>query len=156
MNREISRRNLFHASCAAGLAALPATAAGHAERLQITKVELFKVVVPMQDDIISSPELGKDTLTEFPSIPKFIIKLHTDSGMVGIGETSRGLRDEPVRRNAEFLRGKNLFDLNLTGLGLPDQAGYQGFEMACYDAIGKALGWPVYKLLGGLAQPKVL
>ena len=58
------------------------------ERLTITKVELFKVVVPMQDDIISSPELGPDTLTEFPSIPKFIVKLHTDSGIAGIGETS--------------------------------------------------------------------
>src|SRR5438093_7172920 len=39
---------------------LPATAAGHAERLQITKVELFKVIVPMQEDIISSPEFGTD------------------------------------------------------------------------------------------------
>jgi L-alanine-DL-glutamate epimerase-like enolase superfamily enzyme len=110
----------------------------------------------MQNDIISSPELGNDALTEFPGIPKFILKLHTDSGIIGIGETSRGLQEEPVRRNAGFLRGKNLFDFNLTRLGLPGQAGYQGFEMACYDAVGKALGWPVYKLLGGLAQPKVL
>jgi muconate cycloisomerase len=110
----------------------------------------------MQNDIINSPDFGTDALTEFPSIPKFIVKLHTDSGVVGIGETSRGLQDAPVRKNADFLQGKNLFDLNLTRLGLPGQAGYQGFEMACYDAAGKALGWPVYKLLGGLAQPKVL
>jgi muconate cycloisomerase len=141
---------------AAGLAAIPFAAAGAAERLQITKTELFKVVVPMQDDIINSPEFGPDALTEFPSLPKFIIKLYTDSGIVGIGETPRDLKDEEVRRNAEFLRGKNLFDLTLTRLGLPSQAGYQGFEMACYDAIGKALGWPVYQLLGGLAQSKVM
>ena len=141
---------------AAGLAAVPFGAAGAAERLQITKTELFKVVVPMQDDIINSPEFGPDALTEFPSLPKFIFKLHTDSGIVGVGETPRDLKDEVVQRNAAFLRGKNLFDLNLTRLGLPGQAGYQGFEMACYDAIGKALGWPVYQLLGGLAQTKVL
>lgn len=156
MQRKISRRTIFQASCAAGLAAIPASAAGRAERLRITRVELFKVVVPMQNDIINSPEFGNDALTEFPSIPKFIVKLHTDAGIVGIGETSRGLQEAPLRRNAEFLNGKNLFDLNLTRLGLPAQAGYQGFESACYDAAGKALGWPVYKLLGGLAQPKVL
>jgi muconate cycloisomerase len=149
----ISRRKLIQA---AGLAAVPFGAAGAVERLQVAKTELFKVVVPMQDDIINSPEFGPDALTEFPSLPKFIIKLHTDSGIVGIGETSRDLKDEEVRRNAGFLRGKNLFDLNLTRLGLPGQAGYQGFEMACYDAVGKALGWPVYQLLGGLAQSKVL
>jgi len=156
MQRKISRRTLFQASCAAGVAAIPASAVGRAERLRITKVELFKVVVPMQNDIINSAEFGKDALTEFPSIPKFVVKLHTDASIVGIGETSRGLQETPLRRNAAFLEGKNLFDVNLTGLELPAPAGYQGFEAACYDAVGKALGWPVYKLLGGLAQPKVL
>lgn len=141
---------------AAGLAAVPLSAVGAVERLQITKTEVFKVVVPMQDDIINSPELGPDALTQFPSLPKFIVKLHTDSGIVGIGETSRDLKDDVVHRNAAFLRGKNLFDLNLTRLALPSQSGYSGFEMACYDAVGKALGWPVYQLLGGLAQNRVL
>ncbi len=145
----ISRRGILFS------AAIPAAAAGSAERLQITKVELFKVVVPMQPDIISSPELGPDALTEFPSIPKFMIKLHTDSGIVGIGETSRGLKDADVQRVADFLRGKNIFDMNLVSLRLPAQGPYSGFEMALYDAVGKALGWPVYKLLGGLAHRMV-
>lgn len=149
----LSRRKMLGA---AGLAAVPASAVGATERLQITKMELFKVAVPMQDDIISSPELGPDALTQFPSLAKFIVKLTTDSGIVGIGETSRDLKDDVVRRNAEFLKGKNLFDLNLTRLGLPSGAGYQGFEMACYDAVGKAIKWPVYQLLGGLAQERVL
>ena len=156
MRNTFSRRNLLHAAGACGLAAVPANAAGQKERLTITKVELFKTVVPMQDDIISSPELGPDALTEFPSIPKFIVKLRTDSGIVGIGETSRGLEERQVRRNAAALEGKNIFDLNLTRLGLPAGAGYEGFEMAIYDAVGKAIGWPVYQLLGGLAQPKAL
>jgi muconate cycloisomerase len=157
MLRPFSRRNLLHVAGACGLATLPANAAGGKERLTITKVELFKVVVPMQEDIISSPELGPDALTEFPSIPKFIVKLHTDSGIAGIGETSRGLEDAKVHRNAASLEGKNIFDLNLARLSFPEPgAGYEGFEMAIYDAAGKAIGWPVYRLLGGLAQPKVL
>jgi L-alanine-DL-glutamate epimerase-like enolase superfamily enzyme len=149
----ISRRQILQG---AGLAGVPVSAAGAGERLRITKIELFKVVVPMQDDIISSPELGPDALTEFPTLPKFILKMHTDSGIAGIGETYRDLNEGQVRRNAESLTGKNIFDLNLTRLDLASHTGYEGFEMACYDAVGKALGWPVYKLLGGPAQAKVL
>lgn len=140
---------------ACGLAALPACTAGKSEKVKITKVELFRVAVPMQDDIISSPELGPDALTEFPSIPKYIIKLHTDSGIVGIGETPRAVEESDVRPNAEFLEGKNLFDLNLANIGLPNRRTYSGFEIALYDALGKAVGWPVYQLLGGKAQDKV-
>ena len=65
----ISRRDAFKVGAATGLIALPLNAAGHIERLKITRVEFFKVIVPMQPDIISSPELGPDTLTEFPGIP---------------------------------------------------------------------------------------
>jgi muconate cycloisomerase len=155
--KRFSRRQMLaSAGGLAGLAAVPANAAGKNERLKITKIELFKVVVPMQDDIINSPEFGPDALTEFPSIPKFMLKVHTDSGIVGIGETERGLKDDVVRRNADFLTGKNILDFNLTRLELPAGGGYSGFEMAFYDAVGKALGWPVYRLLGGLAQRKVL
>src|SRR3984893_364865 len=128
-----SRRNLLHTSGACGLAALPSNAAGLKDRLRITKVELFKVVVPMQDDIINSPEFGPDALTEFPGIPKFIVKVRTDSGISGVGETSRGLEERLVRRNAAALEGKNIFDLNLARLDLPDGSGYEGFEMAIYD-----------------------
>ena len=152
----LSRRDAFQVAAAAGLTALPMNAVGRTERLKITRVELFKVVVPMQPDIISSPELGPDTLTEFPSIPKFIVKIRTDSGVTGVGETHRGLEEAAVRRNGASLEGKNIFDMNLTRLDFPSRAGYEGFETALYDAAGKAVGWPVYQLLGGLAQPRVL
>jgi muconate cycloisomerase len=84
------------------------------------------------------------------------MKVHTDAGIIGIGETGRGEDEAGVRRNVDYLRGKHTFDLNLNRLDLPSRAGYAAFEMALYDAVGKALGWPVYKLLGGLAQRKVL
>jgi L-alanine-DL-glutamate epimerase-like enolase superfamily enzyme len=154
----ISRRELVAmAGGAAGLLTLPANAAGKGERLKITRIELFKVVVPMQEDINSSPELSGDDLSEFPKTPKFILKLHTDSGIVGVGETGRGVKEELVRQNIEFLTGKNILDLNLTNLELPNKQVYfyEAFEAALYDALGKAVGWPVYRLLGGLAQPKV-
>ena len=139
----------------AGLASLPSGAAGKSERLKITKVEIFQVVVLMQDDIINSPEFNPDVLSEFPKGPKVIIKLHTDSGLVGIGETPREVPKEGALENARHLEGQNVLDLNLPRLVLPDDLTRDGFEIALYDVVGKAFGWPVYQLLGGLAQDKI-
>ncbi|MDQ2900902.1 MAG: hypothetical protein M3Y07_14045 [Acidobacteriota bacterium] len=159
MPKQLISRRAFAAAATggcAGLQTLPAQTAGRSERLKITKIELFKVVVLMQNDINSSPEMSGDDLSEFPKTPKHILKVHTDSGIVGIGETARGVREPDLRRNIDYLTGKNIFDLNLTNLDLPYRREYAGFEIALYDAVGKAVGRPVYWLLGGLAQRKVL
>ena len=149
--RPISRRAFaaFSTGACAALPTLPAQTAGRSERLKITKIELFKVVVLMQDDINSSPEMSGDDLSEFPKTPKFIMKVHTDSGIIGIGETARGVREQDLRKNVDYLVGKDIFDLNLTNLNLPYRREYAGFEIALYDAVGKAVRWPVYRLLGG-------
>ena len=149
------RQILAGAAGLAGLATLPSCAAGESERLKITRVDIFQVVIPIQDDIINSPEFNPDGLSEFPKGPKVIIKLHTDSGLFGIGETSRNVPKDGAIENAKFLEGKNVLDLNLPGLDLPNGATRAGFEVALYDVVGKAFGWPVYNLLGGLAQDKV-
>ena len=152
--QRLSRRQLLlRGSGAVGLAMLPACTAGKKERLTITQVDLHKIVVPMKPDITADPELAESS--SFDAVPKMVMKIHTDSGITGIGETGRGEKWEGVERNAEFLKGKAIFDFNLTKLDLPDAAGYAAFEMALYDIVGKAVGWPVYRLLGGLAQPKV-
>jgi muconate cycloisomerase len=117
-------------------------------------VELFRVVVPMKADSTTDPETAESS--RFDLVPKIILKVHTDSGIVGIGETGRGEDYSAVERNAQFLKGKNALDFNLLRLELPARVGYAAFEMALYDLVGKALGWPVYRLLGGLAQRKVL
>ena len=152
---EVLRRNFISATGAlAGSFALPAAAAGRQERLTITRVDLFRVVVPMKPDSTTDPETAESS--RFDLVPKGILKVHCDSGLVGIGETGRGEDFAGVQRNAEFLRGKKAFDLRLAALDLPSPAGAAAFEMALYDLVGKAIGWPVYKLLGGLTQRKVL
>ena len=152
---QLSRRHILSATAgAAGLATLPASAAGSKERITITRVDLSRVVVPMKKDSTTDPETAESS--RFDLVPKNILKIHTDSGITGIGETGRGEDYAAVERNAQFLRGKNALDLNLMRLELPERAGYAAYEMALYDVVGKAFGWPVYKLLGGLAQRKVL
>lgn len=150
----ISRRTIVTGAGLAGLAALPASAAGNSERLTITRVDLFRVVVPMKKDSTTDPETAESS--RFDLVPKTILKLHTDAGITGIGESGRGEDFDGITRNAAFLKGKPALDLNLTRLDLPGPAGYAAFEMALYDVVGKAFIWPVYKLLGGLAQPRVL
>ena len=141
----------------AGIAALPSSAAGRSERLTITNVELFRVCPPLQEGV-----LARSAGPDFDKVPKFILKVHTDSGIVGLGETHRmggGPDSEAVvrlRRAAEALRGTNVLDFNLTRLELPVKSDVAAFEVAFYDIVGKAVGWPVYRLLGGLGQRKVL
>lgn len=153
--KSISRRQAVAAGAGvAGLATLPACTAGRKERITITAVDLQQVVVPMKPDITADPEVAESS--PFDLVPKTIVRIRTDSGITGIGESGRGEDLAAIRKSAGFLIGKPVLDLNLTRLGLPAPAGYAAFEMALYDIVGKAVEWPVYRLLGGLAQPKVL
>ncbi len=107
----------------------------------------------MQPDIIHSAEIVEP---DFAMVPKYILKVHTDTGIVGVGETYGGENGARLRENAAAFQGKNILDMDLAKLSMPNGAGYGAFETAFYDIVGKAFGWPVYRLLGGLAQPKVL
>jgi len=70
-----------------------------------------------------------------------VVELCTDQGIVGIGPLGGGSGADPSR-----LIGKNPFDVELLGL-----AG--GFDVACWDIIGKAKGLPVYRLLATDNEP---
>ena len=129
---------------------------GRSERLTITDVELHYVCPPLQDGIMPAAAKG-----DFDEVPKFILKVHTDAGLIGLGETHR-MRGGPnsegagrLRRAAEALRGANVLDFDLRHLDLPVQTDTSAFEIAFYDIVGKAVGWPMWRLLGGKAQDRV-
>ena len=155
----LSRRNFLSVGAGglAGISALPLSAASHKERLTITKVELFRVCPPLQEGV-----LAKSDTNDFDKVPKFMLKVHTDSGIVGLGETGRfaGGPNSAVavqlRRAAAALVGHNVLDFYLPNLQLPVNSDNMAFEVAFYDIIGKAVGWPVWRLLGGLGQRKVV
>ena len=76
-----------------------------------------------------------------------IIRLTTDAGIVGYGETLPHytwgrVSDEAVAR----VKGQNAADF------LGDDSLGAGLQMAIYDVVGKALGVPAYRLFN---QPKV-
>jgi L-alanine-DL-glutamate epimerase-like enolase superfamily enzyme len=90
-----------------------------------------------------------------------LVRLETDSGLVGWGETPvdwinksfDGAPEEQLRRQVV---GRDPFDLeawyaeNTLGSYLAS-----GVEMALWDLIGHALRQPLYKLLGGAVRKKV-
>src|SRR5512137_132997 len=91
-----------------------------------------------------------------------IIKIYTNQGITGIGD----IRDGTDQRFALFLKSK-IVGLNPCNVEMIfkviKQFGFHGrqgggvsaVEMACWDLCGKALGVPVWQLLGGRYRDKM-
>ena len=97
------------------------------------------------------------------------VKLYTDSGLTGVGEASLERNDVVVVKALEslkdFLVGKDPFQIEYIWNALYKQTfkygqliiltALSGVEQALWDIKGKALGVPVYELLGGKLRDKV-
>ena len=98
------------------------------------------------------------------------LKVKTDEGLVGIGECTLQNREEGVlgyvqgatRRHVIGSDPFNIEDLWLRMYrnefwrgGAIATTVMSGIELACWDIVGKAVGQPVWKLLGGRCHEKV-
>ena len=126
--------------------------------MKIERVDFFPVVVPMRpetvhsdgiDDTLCAPDPVSGRVANFWEFPKWIVRLHADNGLVGLGEPRRGDLEPLLRSSAERLVGKGMVECPPGNLPIPRDAVYDGFEMAWYDLLGKHLGVPVWHLLGG-------
>jgi len=99
-----------------------------------------------------------------------LVKVFTDEDITGLGEAYWGEGVEEIIRSQKMksiLVGQNPLDVNrlftrmieaMSGMG--SQAGsvvtaISGIELALWDLTGKALGVPVYRLLGGKYRDKI-
>jgi muconate cycloisomerase len=139
--------------------------------VRITDTELIPVVVPTRADAVNSVEWGADG---WGGMEHILIRVQTDEGIVGLGETQRGVSREATRLAAESLRGLDplaicLQQIPLGGdvsqslvgaastryrprlheLRMQPSPAYDAFEIALFDIVGRALGVPIHKLLGG-------
>jgi len=128
--------------------------------MKITNIQLDEVLVRARPDSINSPELdhplhmlphgGRAAWSvQFDEIPKLIIRIQTDEGIIGVGEFYRGVSIHSVLEIAEGLLGAEFADFNLQALPVPAGRLYDGFETAILDAVGKQRGVPLYEILGG-------
>ena len=88
-----------------------------------------------------------------------IIEMHTDSGLVGYGETAGREASEYHARCADGAIGMNPLEITANTALLKQRgerpAAISGLEMAMWDLLGKASGQPLYVLLGGRIRDQI-
>ena len=96
-------------------------------------------------------------------------KVQTDQGITGLGEGSITSKEatlaQAIQEHERFLMGKDPTDIELLWQGMFRYPRWRGgpilnsaisaVEIALWDILGKALGVPIYKLLGGRARNRV-
>lgn len=117
--------------------------------MRVTKVDVWKVVVPNRPNVVNSACYPDPVLDTFDQVPKHIVRIHTKSGYTGIGESSRGVTTAAVDECAKALLDQDLNRLPLMELPLPRNGAWDTFEQAIFDALGRAREVPAYVLLGG-------
>ncbi|GAA5203738.1 glucarate dehydratase family protein [Streptomyces thinghirensis] len=133
--------------------------------------------------LVADPPLLNTQGVHQPYTPRLIIEVETAAGITGVGETYGDAKYlELARPLAARLVGRQVSDLNglfttvdevavdatrvsgrvdvggLRGVQTADKlrlSVVSGFEVACLDALGKALGLPVHALLGGKVRDAV-
>lgn len=135
----------------------------------ITKVEVFQIDVPLKEPFIISYH-------RFETMPAVIIKIDTDEGITGYGESvpDEHVTGESVYSVREALKHQLVpailhtdptniqqIHLKMNRALVSNGAAKAAIDIACYDILGKQANLPVYKLLGGrkeapLTIPRVL
>lgn len=96
------------------------------------------------------------------------VRIHTDGGFTGLGETYPSVLAEKavVRRLAPVLLGRNPLEIDRLWADMFLAVSYSGWagaeiraisaiDIALWDLAGKAAGMPVYQLLGGASRESI-
>jgi galactonate dehydratase len=99
--------------------------------------------------------------------PFFFVQVHTDAGLVGLGQTA-DTRTIPVVHDLaqRFLLGQNALHIESLWATMFDFAGFHGYsgaelralsalDIALWDLLGQVAGLPIYALLGGPSHERI-
>jgi muconate cycloisomerase len=132
--------------------------------MRITKIKVSAVNIPT---IRTYHVAVMGTITSTQSV---IVEVYTDEGLVGIGETDPALSftGESQQTVMAMLkhhlvpavlgmdpRAIEAVHTRLDGVCVENYFAKAAIDLACHDLLGKALGAPVYQLLGGLVRERV-
>ena len=137
---------------------------------EYTMRELSKDTMELSPDLaITNAEITDvQTAMVDGNYPWILIRIYTDAGVVGTGESYWGGGDVSViERMKSFLIGENPTDIDrlyehliqkMSGEGSISGkviSAISGIEIALHDVAGKLLGVPAYQMLGGKYRDKV-
>ena len=126
----------------------------------ITSITLTEVIVPACPGAIDSPDMKKPLhklpvkgqagwSIQFDELPKVILQIQLDDGVIGLGECYRGHNWDTLEGISRKLLGKSWADLCLQDLPIGWCREYDGFECALWDAYARCHDLRVVDLLGG-------
>ena len=133
--------------------------------LKIVDIKAYPISFPLPAD--SNVRLGIGRAVKKDAI---VVKVTTAGGLVGWGESHHArapstvskliettLRMLVVGEDASNVQGiwQKIYvkQLGSHGMGAGTVMAMSGLDMALWDIRGKAVGWPLYKLLGGTSKP---
>jgi len=120
--------------------------------VKITRVDTFQIETPRYYGYVSG---------------HVIVKVHTDEGLVGLGEASDSRAQDladVARQYNELLEGRDatriteineLLRQHAFGSTTSDMHLTSAIDIALYDLNGKAMGVPAYQLMGGLVRERM-
>ena len=133
--------------------------------MKIVRVEPIPLRVPFASPFKIAQGAARET------IEVLIVRIHTDEGLVGIGETQAWRRQGSAETLANLVRtvedyfepvllGRSPFDIAGTLHALDETLYHSLYAQAAvcdalYDVVGRALGVPVHALLGGECRARV-
>jgi glucarate dehydratase len=131
--------------------------------MKVVRLETFPVSIPYTHAEISAR-------VQRAGVSDVIVKLTTDDGLVGWGESCSGPDtlsvEHAVRSMAPFVVGQSpwateAIAASVFSTGLWDRRlatgnfAFAGIDMALWDLCGKAVGQPIYRMFGGAVRADV-
>ncbi|MCK4863671.1 MAG: hypothetical protein KAS25_05200, partial [Dehalococcoidales bacterium] len=133
--------------------------------MKITRIEC----IPVSIRFAKPMKMGGGTADCADAV---VVKIHTDEGITGISETGdtspwyMGESQDSIMHNInnvfgpQILLGEDPFNIEkiVARMDKAAKLNHQSkavIDYALHDIMGKALGVPVYKLLGGLSNEKI-
>jgi L-alanine-DL-glutamate epimerase-like enolase superfamily enzyme len=133
--------------------------------MKIVDIQATPISFPIPEDRGVSLGIGRAVKRD-----AVIVKVTTESGLVGWGEAHAGrapgavaqLANTTLRQLALGFEATDVtgvwariykMQLGSHGMGTATAIAMSGIDMALWDIRGKAVGWPLYRLLGGADRP---